>query len=84
MEVLLGTRNAHKVAEIREILAGSGLRLVALPEDAPEIEETGETFEANAALKALAWARHFGRAVLADDSGLEVDALGGRPGVRSA
>ncbi len=84
MEVLVGTKNPHKLAEIAEILAGAGLTLAPLPKDAPDVAETGVTFEANAALKALTWARKFNTLVLADDSGLEVDALGGRPGVVSA
>ncbi|MCE9584216.1 MAG: IMP dehydrogenase [Planctomycetes bacterium] len=84
MEVLVGTKNAHKLAEIAEILAGAGWTLAPLPKDAPDVAETGTTFEANATLKALTWARKFNSLVLADDSGLEVDALGGRPGVVSA
>lgn len=52
--------------------------------DAPEVAETGDTFEANARIKAEAYSRYTGATVLADDSGLEVDALGGRPGVHSA
>ena len=83
--LLVSTRNAHKIAEIRAIL---GPRfeicdLSALP-DMPDVEETGETFEENAALKAVAASRRFDGWVIADDSGLEVDALGGAPGIRSA
>jgi XTP/dITP diphosphohydrolase len=84
-ELLVSTRNAHKVAEIRAIL-GEGfdvLDLSAFPA-VPAVEETGVTFEDNATLKALAASHHFGGWVLADDSGLEVDALGGAPGVKSA
>lgn len=83
--LLLATRNADKTREVREIL---GARwevedLTARP-DLPEVEETGETFEENARLKALSASGHYAGWVLADDSGLEVDALGGAPGVRSA
>jgi XTP/dITP diphosphohydrolase len=83
--LLVSTRNAHKIAEIRAIL---GPRfeicdLAAVP-GMPDVEETGETFEDNAALKAVAASMRFGGWVIADDSGLEVDALGGAPGVRSA
>jgi XTP/dITP diphosphohydrolase len=83
--VLVSTRNAHKLVEIRQILGArfEVLDLSALP-DFGEVEETGETFEENASLKALAASAHFEGWVLADDSGLEVDALGGAPGVRSA
>ncbi len=83
--LLLATRNAHKTREVREIL-GDGFEvedLTARP-DLPEFEETGATFEENARLKALAASPHYDGWVLADDSGLEVDALGGAPGVRSA
>jgi XTP/dITP diphosphohydrolase len=83
--LLLATRNANKTREVREIL-GDGWEvedLTARP-DLPDVEETGETFEGNAKLKALAAAEHYDGWVLADDSGLEVDALGGAPGVRSA
>jgi XTP/dITP diphosphohydrolase len=83
--LLLATRNANKTREVREIL-GDGWEvedLTVLP-DLPDVEETGETFEENAKLKALAVAEHYNGWVLADDSGLEVDALGGAPGVRSA
>ncbi len=83
--MLFATRNAHKTREVREIL-GAGWEvedLTARP-DLPEVEETGDTFEENAKLKALAASAHYAGWVLADDSGLEVDALGGAPGVRSA
>lgn len=83
--LLLATRNAHKTREVREILGAGWIvaDLTAHPEIA-DVEETGATFEENARLKAVAAARHFDGWVMADDSGLEVDALGGAPGVRSA
>lgn len=83
--ILLATRNAHKTREVREILLGrfSVFDLSSYPE-IPETIESGVTFAENAALKALCAARCFRGLVLADDSGLEVDALGGAPGVRSA
>ena len=83
--MLVSTRNAHKVSEIRAILGpGFDVRdLSALPAF-PDVEETGSTFEENATLKAVAASLHFDGWVIADDSGLEVDALGGAPGVRSA
>jgi XTP/dITP diphosphohydrolase len=83
--LLVSTRNAHKVAEIREIL-GAGFEVLDLSSIAGvgEVEETGVTFEENATLKALAVSGHFDGWVIADDSGLEVDALRGAPGVWSA
>jgi XTP/dITP diphosphohydrolase len=78
--VLLATGNAHKVAEIQQIL-GDGWRVEARD---PGVEETGETFEENALIKARAVAAATGELALADDSGIEIDALGGAPGVRSA
>ncbi|MDX2081755.1 MAG: RdgB/HAM1 family non-canonical purine NTP pyrophosphatase [Terrimicrobiaceae bacterium] len=83
--LLVSTRNAHKVAEIRAILGpGFDVRdLTAVP-DLAEVEETGSTFEENATLKAVAASLRFDGWVIADDSGLEVDALDGAPGVRSA
>src|ERR1700749_2547554 len=83
--LLIATRNQHKTREIGQML-GSGWEvrdLVSLPH-APKIEETGATFEENAALKALTISQIFTGLVLADDSGLEVDALNGAPGVYSA
>ena len=83
--LLVSTRNAHKVAEIREIL-GSTFEVLDLStiSGVGEVEETGVTFEENATLKALAVSGHFDGWVIADDSGLEVDALDGAPGVWSA
>lgn len=84
-EIVLATRNPGKLREMRSILAGAAVALIpAADVDAPEVEETGETFEENAVLKALAVAEASGRWALADDSGLAVDALGGAPGVRSS
>ncbi len=90
-ELVIATGNPHKVSELRAILGGLGLRVVGLAEleadgEGPfvEPEETGETFEANATIKALSYARQTGRVCLADDSGLEIDALDGRPGVISS
>jgi XTP/dITP diphosphohydrolase len=83
--LLIATRNGHKTREIGQML-GSGWDvrdLSSLPH-APAVEETGVTFEANAALKALTISKIVTGLVLADDSGLEVDALGGAPGVHSA
>ena len=87
MKLLLATQNAGKIADFDAIFRAGGLADVALaplPAGAPDVEETGRTFLANAALKAAAYARHFGTIALADDSGLEVAALGGRPGVHTA
>jgi XTP/dITP diphosphohydrolase len=80
---VLASRNEGKLAELRRIL-GPGYELVALPEDAPEIAETGVTFEENALLKAHAAVAATGLVSVADDSGLAVDALSGMPGVLSA
>ncbi len=85
--VVLATSNRHKVREVREILATAGVTVVGLDElgvQVAEPEENGATFADNAAIKALAYARALGRVCLAEDSGLEVDALDGRPGVHSA
>ena len=83
--LLLATRNAHKTREVREILSdGWEVEDLTARLDLPDVEETGETFEENAKLKALAASAQYDGWVLADDSGLEVDALGGAPGVRSA
>jgi XTP/dITP diphosphohydrolase len=82
---VLATANLGKVREIAAILHESGLDVELVPRpDVPEIEEHGTTFEDNARLKAVALCDATGLAAIADDSGLEVDALGGAPGVRSA
>lgn len=85
-QILVATRNRGKLAEIREMLSAPGLELLD-PEavgNLPEVEEDGDTFEANAIKKAVTLAQASGMLTLADDSGLEVDALGGEPGVYSA
>jgi len=83
--LIIATRNAHKTAEIRAMIGDhfEVLDVTALPE-CPQIEETGTTFLTNARLKAEGVSCHIGGWVLADDSGLEVDALGGAPGVWSS
>jgi XTP/dITP diphosphohydrolase len=85
-ELVIGTHNRKKGAELAEMLAPWGFRVVTLDDVAGAIEvaEDGDSFAANAVLKATKQAEHLGRWVLADDSGLEVDALGGAPGVYSA
>lgn len=82
--LLLATTNPGKVAEIATMLSETDWQVVALPDDVPEYDETGDTFAANARGKALFYARWTGLPALADDSGIEVDALGGEPGVYSA
>ncbi|HEY3284517.1 MAG TPA: XTP/dITP diphosphatase [Armatimonadota bacterium] len=85
VQVVLATHNEGKVREIQSLL--QGLPVVVLSAGAVglcEVEETGATYEANALLKARAAALQCGLLAMADDSGLEVDALGGEPGVRSA
>ena len=83
-ELVLATRNGHKVAEVTRLLAPFGLAVVPLPLEVVLPPEDGETYSANALIKARAAARRLGRATIADDSGIEAAALGGRPGVRSA
>ncbi len=85
-ELLIATRNAGKVREIKLHLAGLPLRLRSLREyaDIADVDETGRTFAENAALKARSYAAQTGLTTLADDSGLEVDALNGAPGIFSA
>jgi XTP/dITP diphosphohydrolase len=83
VKVVLASNNAHKVREIRQMLPGvEVVCLLDLPE-IPEPPETGDTFEANALEKARFVFVRTGALTIADDSGLEVDALGGRPGVHS-
>lgn len=83
--LIVASHNQGKVREIRELLAPFGVETVSAGEkNLPEPEETGLTFEANAELKALAAATASGLPALADDSGLEVDALDLQPGIYSA
>lgn len=90
MILLAATSNPHKLHELRAIFAPAGVEILSLADVAPpgqsypEPAEDGDTFEANATKKAIAYARMTARLCLADDSGLEVDALGGAPGVHSA
>ena len=85
LRLLVATRSRHKLAELRDLLHLQRAELLDLDDVgiADEVEETGTTFAANAAMKARAYARRSGLPTLADDSGLEVDALGGGPGVRT-
>lgn len=85
-ELVLGTHNAKKLIELRLLLPADQVQLLSLADlpDAIDVDETGDTFTANAALKATEQAKHLGRWVLAEDSGLTVDALKGQPGVYSA
>ena len=85
-DLVLGTNNAKKLVELRMLLPEDQIQLTSLAEipDSIDVDETGETFRENAALKATEQAKHLGRWVLAEDSGLSVDALKGRPGVYSA
>lgn len=85
-DFVLGTGNSHKVVELRSLLPADRFRISCLA-DLPasiDVDETGATFADNARLKATEQAKHLGRWVLAEDSGLSVDALGGQPGVMSA
>ena len=84
MRFVLATANAHKAEEIRTILQPMGIEVVARPRDIPEVEETEDTLEGNALLKARALVAATGLAAIADDTGLFVDALEDRPGVYSA
>lgn len=83
LRMVLATNNPDKAVEISAIL-GDGIELVPRPSHVPDVDETGETLEVNALLKAHALVEATGIASVADDTGLEVDALGGAPGVHSA
>jgi XTP/dITP diphosphohydrolase len=82
VRLLLATRNAHKLREFERLLPG--IELDALPDNVEMPPETGDTYAANALIKARAGARATGRATIADDSGIEAAALDGAPGVRTA
>ena len=84
MTIVLATRNPGKISEIEALLTGVRVAPAASFPGCPEPEETGRTFEENVLIKARAVAGFTGKTTLADDSGLEVDALGGAPGVHSA
>jgi XTP/dITP diphosphohydrolase len=83
VNVVFATRNAGKLREVAAILAGLPIALVALP-DGVALPPEGDVYEPNATAKALAAARATGCAALGDDSGIEIDALGGAPGPHSA
>ena len=85
--LVFASRNRGKIAELRQLLAGLDLRVLSIDElgvDVPDVVEDADTFEGNAIKKAREVAAACGLPALADDSGLEVDALGGAPGVQSA
>jgi XTP/dITP diphosphohydrolase len=86
VKLLIATNNPGKILEYEELLADIPVEITFPAKEGLllDVEETGDTFEENACLKALAYAQHSGMMTLADDSGLEVDALEGRPGVYSA
>ena len=85
-QLLIATTNAGKAAEFRQLLAGCGWEVVT-PDELGlnlQVEETGQSYAENATIKAVEYSQANGLVALADDSGLEVDALGGRPGILSA
>lgn len=86
MQIVIATRNEDKFREISEILGDSIVEVLPLADfkDAPEVDETGETLEENALLKAKSASKATGLPALADDTGLFVDAINGEPGVRSS
>lgn len=85
-EIIIATKNKGKAKDFEQLLEPMGYKVLTLHDVAPhmDVEETGETFEANAILKAEAIAQELQATVIADDSGLEIDALDGEPGVYSA
>lgn len=86
MDLVIATRNIHKAKEIRAFLDDSGHRILTLESfpDVPDVVEDGKSYEENARKKAMMVLEKTGRAALADDTGLEVDALQGQPGLYSA
>lgn len=86
LEIVIATKNEGKIKEIKEIIALDGVRFLTFQDfdEWPKVEETGLTFEENALIKAKALLKWTRTATLADDSGLEVDTLGGEPGIMSA
>ena len=85
-QIVVASTNKHKIKEIAAIMQPHGYQIKSLLDypDIPDVKETGATFEENAILKATTIATHLNQPVLADDSGIEVDALNGMPGVLSA
>src|SRR4051794_6597008 len=84
MQLVCASANPDKVAEIATIFEAMNIELLPRPEDVPEVVEDAETLEGNARRKAKALCEATGVAAVADDTGLEVESLGGAPGVRSA
>ena len=84
MKFVFASHNKGKIQEVQEILAPFGIEIEPMPEDFPEIEENGESFEENAMIKARAVSKALSLPAIADDSGLVVDALDGFPGIHSA
>jgi XTP/dITP diphosphohydrolase len=82
--LVLASKNPGKIRELESLLAGVGIELIGLEPDAPDVAETGSTFEENALIKAHAACAATGLPAMGEDSGLAVDALGGDPGIRSA
>jgi XTP/dITP diphosphohydrolase len=85
-EIVIATRNKDKIKEIKKILKGLGIKILSLDnfKDIPKVIEDGKTFEENASKKARIISKYTHHLTIADDSGLEVDVLNGRPGVKSA
>ena len=84
MKFVLASHNKGKIQEVKQIWEPMGFGIVPMPEDFPEIEENGESFEENAMIKARAVSKALSLPAIADDSGLVVDALDGFPGIHSA
>jgi XTP/dITP diphosphohydrolase len=86
MDIVIATSNQHKLKEFKTLLKGFPLTILSLKDfpDIPAVVEDGKSFYENALKKALMVARHTGKLTIADDSGIEVDALDGKPGVYSA
>lgn len=84
MKFVLASHNKGKIQEVKQIWEPMGFEIVPMPEDFPEIEENGESFEENAMIKARAVSKALSLPAIADDSGLVVDALDGFPGIHSA
>ncbi|HWI61102.1 MAG TPA: RdgB/HAM1 family non-canonical purine NTP pyrophosphatase [Symbiobacteriaceae bacterium] len=82
--LVLASKNPGKIRELQALMAGSGIEVIGLDPAAPDVDETGTTFEENALLKARAACAATGLPALGEDSGLAVDALGGEPGIHSA